>query len=221
MNTPSLDGLYDKDRKYYSVDRPEMLKYLPMSATTMLDIGCGEGSFGKSVAQARAVEVWGIDFDQQSIDIAKDVLHKTYCGDVQQLIQELPDGYFDGIYFNDLLEHLIDPYTLLEQIKPKLSSSGMVIASIPNLRYFRVLAQIIFDKDFRYEKKGIMDETHMRFFTQKSIRRMFVETGYQVQQLEPLNKSSSLKPKLAQLLTLGIAGSDIAYTQIAVAASVA
>ena len=219
MQTPSLDSLYDKERKYYALERPEMLQYFPASGKTMLDIGCGEGLFGKTVMDKYRAEVWGIDFDQLSIDIAQKILTKAFCGDIHQLQEHVPDRYFDAIYFNDVLEHLVDPYTLLEQVRSKLTAKGVVVASIPNLRYFRVLAQILFKKDFKYEKKGVMDETHMRFFTQKSIARMFVEAGYTIQHLEPMNRSSSFKPRLAQLLTLGIAGSDIAYTQIAVVAS--
>lgn len=218
MQTPSLDGLYDKERKYYTVDRPEMLPFFPASGKTMLDIGCGEGTFGKTVMDSRQAEVWGIDFDQQSIDVAEGVLSKVFCGDIFQLLDDVPDNYFDAIYFNDVLEHLVDPYTLLGLVRPKLSADGVVVASIPNLRYFRVLAQILFKKDFKYEKKGVMDETHMRFFTLKSIERMFSEAGYKVEQIQPMNRSSSFKPKLAQLLTLGLAGTDIAYTQIAVVA---
>lgn len=218
MQTPSLDSLYDKERKYYALERPEMLPFFPASGKTMLDIGCGEGLFGKTLIDSRGTEVWGIDFDQESIDVAANILSKVFCGDVHQLLDDIPDNYFDAIYFNDVLEHLVDPYTLLEQVRPKLTANGVVIASIPNLRYFRVLAQILFKKDFRYEKKGVMDETHMRFFTQKSIDRMFVEAGYQVQRIQPMNRSRSFKPKVVQLCTLGLAGADIAYTQIAVVA---
>lgn len=218
MQTPSLDGLYDKERKYYALERPEMLPFFPASGKTMLDIGCGEGAFGKTVMDGHSAEVWGIDFDQQSIDIARGTLSKVFCGDIFQLLDDIPDNYFDAIYFNDVLEHLVDPYALLELVRQKLTANGVVVASIPNLRYFRVLAQILLKKDFRYEKKGVMDETHMRFFTQKSIDRMFVEAGYKVQHIQPMNRSRSMKPKLAQLLTLGLAGTDIAYTQIVVVA---
>jgi len=217
MNSET-EALYDKERKYYTLDRPEMLEYVPKDANTMLDIGCGEGFFAKAAADKQRLEAWGIDFDQQSIDVASGLLHKALCGDINQLLSEVPDNHFDCIVFNDVLEHLMDPYTLLEDIKNKLTPNGVVIASIPNLRYFRVLGELLFKKDFKYAKKGVMDETHMRFFTQKSVNRMFVDAGYQVQTLDLLNKTSSFKPLLAQLFTLGLAGSDIAYTQFAVVA---
>lgn len=217
--TVALESYYDKDRTYYEMERPEMLQYCPESAKTMLDIGCGEGWFGKAAHDQRNIEAWGIDFDEASIATASKNLHKTFCGDIHELLPELPDGYFDSIFFNDVLEHLIDPYSLIRTIKPKLSSSGVIVASIPNLRYFRVLGRLLFGKDFRYEKKGVMDETHMRFFTLKSIERMFIEAGYTIQIIQPITKSSSFKPKIAQLLTLGLAGADIAYSQIAVVAA--
>jgi 2-polyprenyl-3-methyl-5-hydroxy-6-metoxy-1,4-benzoquinol methylase len=217
--TAALEQFYNKERAYYEMARPEMLQFCPPDTRTMLDIGCGEGWFGKAAADERDIEAWGIDFDAASIEKASALLHKAICGDVHQLLDDLPDQYFDSIYFNDVLEHLIDPYSLIDVIKPKLSLQGVVVASIPNLRHFRVLGRLLFDRDFRYEKKGVMDETHMRFFTLKSVERMFVQAGYQVQTIQPITRSSSFKPKIAQLLTLGLAGSDIAYSQIAVVAA--
>lgn len=217
MNTET-EVLYNKERKYYELERPEMLGYVPDHAATLLDVGCGEGWFAKVAAEQKDLEAWGVDFNEQSIDVASGILHKALCGDINQLLTDIPDNYFDCIVFNDLLEHIMDPYKLLVDIKKKLSPEGVIVASIPNLRYFRVLGQLLLKKDFKYAKKGVLDETHMRFFTQKSINRMFEEAGYHVQTLDPLNKSSSFKPLLAQLFTLGIAGSDIAYTQFAVVA---
>ena len=85
MQTPSLDSLYDKERKYYALERPEMLQYFPASGKTMLDIGCGEALFGKAIMDKYRAEVWGIDFDQLSIDIPQKILTKAFCGDIHQL----------------------------------------------------------------------------------------------------------------------------------------
>lgn len=218
MNDQTLEGIYDKNKDYYGGVRSEMLKYFPANARTMLDVGCGEGLFGKSAVDRFGAEVWGIDINERSVALAETNLARTFCGDVSQLLDELPDNHFDVIYFNDVLEHMVDPYSLLEEIKGKLTTEGMVVASIPNIRYHRVLTQILLKRDFKYEKAGVMDETHMRFFTKKSIGRMFVEAGYELDSLVPINKSKSVRPLFYKLLTLGLIGNDISYPQFAVAA---
>lgn len=215
----STEAIYSKERAYYEMERLDMLEFCPEGTGTLLDIGCGEGWFGKAAQDRRGIEAWGIDFDRDSIDTASTLLHRAFCGDVHETLTQLPDGYFDAICFNDLLEHLVDPYSLIESVKTKLSTDGVVIASIPNLRYFRVLGSLLFGRDFRYQKKGVMDETHLRFFTVKSVQRMFQEAGYEIQLLQPITRSSSFKPILAQVFSLGLAGSDIAYAQIAVRAT--
>ncbi|MFK7859633.1 MAG: class I SAM-dependent methyltransferase [Granulosicoccus sp.] len=218
MNDQSLEAIYDKETDYYGGVRSEMLQYFPESARTMLDVGCGEGLFGKTAKKKFGAEVWGIDINKSSVEQAENNLDKAFFGDVSHLFDVLPDKYFDVIYFNDVLEHMVDPYRLLKDIQSKLSANGLVVASIPNIRYHRVLTQILLKRDFKYEKAGVMDETHMRFFTQKSIRRMFVEAGYEPITLEPINKGKSIRPLFYQLVSLGLIGRDISYPQFAVTA---
>ncbi len=73
----------------------------------------------------------------------------------------LPDGYFDVIFFNGVLEHIIDPRSLLEEISSKLSPDGVVVMSTPNVRHHKVLTMLLLTKDFKYERAGMMDEPHL------------------------------------------------------------
>jgi 2-polyprenyl-3-methyl-5-hydroxy-6-metoxy-1,4-benzoquinol methylase len=110
-------------------------------------------------------------------DKARSRLDKVIVGGIEEQ-PGLPDGYFDCIVFNDVLEHLVDPWTVLRSIKVKLKSGGCVVASIPNVRHFSNLRQLILEKEWRYMDCGVLDRTHLRFFTEKSIRRMFEDCGY-------------------------------------------
>jgi 2-polyprenyl-3-methyl-5-hydroxy-6-metoxy-1,4-benzoquinol methylase len=103
---------------------------------------------------------------------------------------------------NDVLEHLADPWVTLERLRPKLTPGGVVVASIPNFRYLPALARIVFARDFPQEDAGIFDRTHLRFFTYKSIRRMFTEAGYEVQSLEGIGRQRFVWAAL-RVLTLG------------------
>ncbi len=96
----------------------------------------------------------------------------------------------------------MDPYTVLEEIRGKLAPGGIVIASIPNVRYFKVLSALILQKDWKYEDYGVMDKTHLRFFTKKSMQRMFHDAGYNCNELKGLSATRSLKFVLFTLCTL-------------------
>jgi len=104
---------------------------------------------------------------------------------------ELENQKFDAIFFNDVLEHLVDPEEALLACKKLLSENGRVIASIPNIRWYPVILSLLRYKDFKYELAGVMDETHLRFFTAKSMRRLFEDSGYSVLKIEGINKSNN------------------------------
>lgn len=210
---------YDnKPSHYYSKVRHEMLKYMPVGTKRILEVGCGNGCLGEEIKKNAEVEIWGIEMMEDEAESAKKVLDKVFVGKCEDFLNELPDNYFDVIYFNDVLEHLFDPYSLLSSIKNKLSPKGVVISSIPNMRYHNELRKLLIKKDWKYEQHGVMDFTHMRFFTQKSIRRMYEDAGYSVLINEGINKSKSLKPILYNILFL-FTQKDIFYLQFATVAS--
>lgn len=219
MSNEALEKLYEKKTGYYANPRPEMLSFLPQSSKKILDVGCGKGDFAAALKKQPSVEeVWGVDISSSSIEHAKSLLDTALCTDLTEDVSVLPDHHFDAIYFNDMLEHIVDPKSLLQDLASKLSDDGVVIASIPNIRHFKVLLMLLKDKDFKYEQAGVMDETHLRFFTKKSMVRLFESADYCIESITPINKSKSVRPKLMKLFTLGLIGSDISYLQYVVVA---
>ncbi len=205
---------HNKDGVYYFNERPEMLEFFPKSAKKVLDIGCGQGTFAVQLKNNYQTETWGIEYMQKHGEEAAKFLDKVFIGPCELYLDELPDNYFDAIYFNDVLEHLVDPYMVLEKIKSKLTDNGVIISSIPNIRYHGSFKMYLFDKDWKYADSGVMDHTHMRFFTKKSIERMYRNLGYKILTHKGINRTRSLKPYLFNLLFLFTA-SDIFYTQYA------
>ena len=170
----TLQEIYEtKESDYYQGARPEMVDLVPKTAETILDIGCGEGHFAAGLKKELGAEVSGIELDEKSAALAVEKLDKVYSGDVNEIIKGLPESYYDCITCNDVLEHLVDPYSILKQLKSKLAPEGLIVSSIPNVLYFRVLANLLFKGDWKYENEGVLDRTHLRFFTRKSIIRMF------------------------------------------------
>lgn len=217
-NANQLRDIYQKEHDYFANQRHEMLDFLPLNAKKILDVGCGEGNFAQLLKRKTQGEIWGIELDHHASSLAKEKIDHVYCGTAEDNLGQLPENYFDAIYFNDVLEHLIDPYTLLKKISSKLSSQGVIMASIPHVRYFRVLTQLIFQRDWKYEDTGVLDRTHLRFFTKKSMIRMFEDNGYQVLKIKPINKTKSLRPLYLHLFTLGLLGREISYPQFMILA---
>lgn len=179
-----------------------MLEFVPETARTILDVGCGEGSFGAVLKEKLGAEVWGIELLPVEGEVAKTRLDTVLVGEVELLLSSVPDNKFDCIVCNDVLEHLVDPYSVITAFKSKLTKDGVIVFSLPNVRYFSNLKELLVDKDWQYKDEGILDRTHLRFFTKKSIERMFTEFGYEFVKYHGISPLSSWKFSLLNALTL-------------------
>ena len=202
-----------KNQEYFESSRQDILALVPNSTKTILDVGCGQGNFLKATKEKlENLQTWGVELEKNSFEQAKTKVDKIFLGTIEENLQNLPDNYFDCITFNDVLEHLVDPYSVLEKIKPKLSKDGFLITSIPNIFNFKILQMLIQKRDWKYENEGIMDKTHLRFFTEKSQKRMFEEAGFEVLKIQGIGKTTSFKFRIFNILTLGFFG-QTAYSQ--------
>ena len=190
-------------KEYYKKERSEVLIFIPIKARNILEIGCGAGTFSEQVKSRQDAEIWGIELDFDSAKIAKSVLDKIFVDDVFNVVDEIPDHQFDCIICNDVLEHIIDPYSLVSKLLKKLTVEGVLVASIPNVRYFKVLYHLNFSKRWDYKDWGVLDRTHLRFFTYKNIRELFENQGYEIVSINGINPTKSPYFKIINLLTLG------------------
>ena len=187
----NLDSSTTGAPSYFSDPRPEMIPYIDASAKRVLDVGCGAGNFGEQLKnRSNNLEVWGIEPVKVAAKAAESRLTKVLSESVEEALPKLPDHAFDFIVFNDVLEHLVDPWALLRMLTVKLTAGGGVVASIPNIRHYPVLKQILQEADFRYAEYGVLDRTHLRFFTKKSIERLFEDSGYKVQRIDGIRGSA-------------------------------
>jgi len=186
---------------YYNQNRLDVANLIDKKIVKILDIGCGEGYFLKNIKETFDSETWGIEINEEVAQRTKLNVDHVLIGSVETLLSSIPDDYFDCISFNDVLEHLYNPSEILSLVGSKLTKDGYIIASIPNVRYFHNLSELIVKKDWDYKDSGILDSTHLRFFTEKSIRRMFVKAGYKVEKLVGINELNSWKFKCFNALT--------------------
>lgn len=209
-----------KPSDYFSQYRAEMMKYIPDNAGTILDIGCGDGVFGYGLKKRFNSEVWGIEIIGPCAEKAKERLDRVMVGDIEIDEFDLPKEYFECIICNDVLEHLKDPWSVLRRLKNNLKTNGYLIASIPNVRYYKNIKRLLLSKDWNYESYGILDFGHLRFFTQKSILSMFDECGYSVITIEGINPMGlSWKMKFVNMILCDFL-KDMKYQQFACIAKV-
>jgi 2-polyprenyl-3-methyl-5-hydroxy-6-metoxy-1,4-benzoquinol methylase len=170
---------------YFRVERREMLPFVPAQRAHALEIGCGEGRF--IAALSGVEEGWGIE-PSQAAAVAERRLTRVLRATFDDAERELPLSHFDVVICNDVIEHLPDYSSFLSRIGKYLAPGGMIVGSIPNVRFYTNMFQYMLEKDWYYTDWGILDRTHLAFFTEKSLRRTLEHHGYKVVQLAGINK---------------------------------
>jgi 2-polyprenyl-3-methyl-5-hydroxy-6-metoxy-1,4-benzoquinol methylase len=188
---------------YFEHLRPEMVRYLPADAKRILDVGCGTGAFSASIKKDREVVIWGMEIDAKAAEEAARRLDRVLTGDAASNLAELPDAFFDCVFCNDVLEHLVEPEEFLRGLLGKLTANGRIIASIPNVRFFQHLRGLVLHGRWDYVDEGILDRTHLRFFTRSSILDTFQRCGYRIVTMDGIHPTGSLYFHLFNILTFG------------------
>ena len=152
--------------------------------TKILDLGCATGYFGRKLAK-KNVEIYGADVDAGAINQARKYYKKVIQSDLNKLaIGSLPKQYFDYVLLLDVIEHLTNSKQLFKKIFKLINSNGKLIISTPNILHISVRYKFAFGK-FQYEKHGILDETHVHFYTIASLVSLIREMGYKIVNIIP------------------------------------
>lgn len=147
-------------------------------ARTVLDVGCNRG-YLRQICSPEC-SFWGVDADADALEHARRTYEDVRQVDLDQPPQRWWSHDFDAIVFGDVLEHLRDPAPVLAGIvRAQLARDGHVIVSLPNVANWRIRLQLLFGS-FRYEETGILDRTHLRFFTFRSAREMIEASGLRI-----------------------------------------
>lgn len=191
-----------------------MARFLPLNYSSVLDIGCGEGEFSRHLK--KNCDVWGVEPDAESAVASSRKYKKVLVGKYEEMVSQIPDGYFDLVICNDVIEQMADHEWFFRSIHGKVKGGGCLIGSIPNVRYIRNLFDLLLRKDWQYQDSGILDKGHLRFFTKKSFLRIFSKGDFIVEKFEGINPPTQPFKRfylaLISAITLGHA-SDIRYFQ--------
>lgn len=187
-----MTSLTNQSKNYYRNQRKSLARYIPQGKHFILDVGCGSGFFGVYLKETgKADKVFGIELVEEVAAEAADNINAVLCADLDtynliELGGVWKEVTFDYIVCADVLEHLKDPWTVLVELKKYLKPGGKLIVSIPNVRNWRVIGSLLFKGRWDYEDVGIMDRTHLRFFTKSTAAELISNSGYQIRLCEPL-----------------------------------
>lgn len=149
---------------------------------TVLDVGCNTGMLGKVLSKKNTLD--GIDINSKALSKAKPYYRHLYQIDLSNADNLNIKGKYDYIVLSDILEHLPRPDLLLKKLKKLLNTNGTIICSLPNIARLEIRLQLLFGK-FDYTKAGILNSDHLRFFTRKSAKELFIDSGFKVTKIIP------------------------------------
>jgi len=164
---------------YYRNRRPELAALVPETARRILEVGCAAGELGRSLQERQpGTEVVGVELNPQAAALARKHLARVIEGNIEELeYLPYPVGHFDCIVLGDVLEHLRDPEAALRKLLGYLHPQGALVSSIPNIRHQSVMLDLLVNGRWRYRDEGLLDRTHLRFFTRAEISEMLERLG--------------------------------------------
>ncbi|MDF0673221.1 MAG: class I SAM-dependent methyltransferase [Nitrospira sp.] len=206
--------IQDSNSSYYNMVKIEFLPLITEKPNSILDVGCGTGQFGRKLREMnKASELVGIELYAPAAVQAEKYYDKMYHDDVESL--DLPySEYFDYVICGDILEHLSDPWNTVSRIAKMLKKDGALICSIPNIRYWKIIADLTLYGRWDYTDSGILDSTHLRFFTKSTFFEMLHKANYKVEWEAMVVHG---RKKVVDLITFGMF-SEFLTTQIMVMA---
>lgn len=200
---------------YYSNTNPDLLARIPLSARHPLEIGCGTGGLAQAyLARNPAARYVGVELFADAARQAVGIVHQVVVGDIEQapVLAELDrvraGEPFDVLIFGDVLEHLRDPWRVLAELRARMTPDGVCVACIPNVAHWSVLQQQLRGR-WDYADAGLLDRTHLRFFTVDTMAELFTKSGWSVldakpRVLWPAKTEAALKAFAPLAGTLGI-----------------
>lgn len=149
----------------------------------VLEVGCATGYISKRL-QENGCTVVGVEIDRESALEARKYCNEVIVGNVEMLIDlGYPEDFFDVVCFGDVLEHLKDPQVVLRNLRRYLRGGGYIVVSVPNIANWAIRFHLLFGR-FNYQSGGILDDSHLRFFTLRTIRNLIEDAGFKVVKLD-------------------------------------
>lgn len=168
----------DKHPWYFDFERRDIEPLLPARARRVLEVGCGAGATLRWLRDSgRAAHTTGIELSADAAAVARSRVDTLLEGPLERWMPALPQEGFDLVLALDVLEHLVDPWDAARRLHGLLKPGGVLIASLPNVRNHRVVLPLLLRGRWEYRDAGIMDRTHLRFFSRHGARELLEQAG--------------------------------------------
>lgn len=201
------------DRSYYENQRHDVAFFLrkskPDNVGDLLEVGCASGNFRNGLKGVRSYV--GVDITDSYFDLNKsyEFPSEFQKGNLVDVLNKfLEEGRsFDTIVANDVIEHIDEYTTALRLIQKLLRPEGIFLGTVPNVRYFPVVYSLLFCCDWKYSPGGgVLDATHLRFFTKKSFRRVLEQEKFVINNIVTINgfSETTSRKRMALYLLLKI-----------------
>ena len=196
MTTKTLEIPYS----YYSRSGGEIINLLPSKVERFLELGCGTGSISHWIKDHYRAHVIGIELCEAPAREAALHLDHVIVGDIEKLSLNIPTGSLDLVLCLDVLEHLNDPWTVTKRLAGLLRTGGYFITSIPNIQHYSMVLRVLCGR-WSYQATGLMDKTHLRFFSRSTAIEMLNDADLDIDRVEP---TLPRYERIANIATLGI-----------------
>lgn len=171
-----------------------------------LDVGCAFGTSGRYLKAMGCEKVYGIDIRPDCIEIAKKYSDECLLCNIEEMEIPFEKKSLDYIAFSDVLEHLHEPTEMLKKFREHLKDDGFITVSLPNIRHYSIILRLILGQ-WEYSSLGILDKSHIRFFTMREMIKMFHEAGYEIENVRGGFFIGAMRQVL-KLLFLGFPNSE-------------
>jgi 2-polyprenyl-3-methyl-5-hydroxy-6-metoxy-1,4-benzoquinol methylase len=187
MSSTDLTFYDQKAEGYFEGGRRDIVERLAANpGQAILELGCGTGGTARAIRAAnKAGRYVGIELMADAARQAQGAVDEIIVGNVETLDLQAFAGQFDVLIVSEVLEHLVDPWTTVRRLVSCLKPDGVVYASSPNVAHWHVLRGLLRGR-FDYRDDGVMDRTHLRWFTPATYRAMFEAAGVQVTSVGPV-----------------------------------
>jgi len=207
-----MDELFENKAYDYDAYNQGLFNAMPEGAACVLEIGCNGGSLGAAYKKANpGSSYYGVELSKPAAAHAATRLDLVLCGPADEMDLSFLTGKIDCIVYGDVLEHLVDPWTLLANHAKLLKKTGVVVASIPNVQHWTLLDHVLRGQ-WNYSDYGLLDNTHLRFFTLNTIHRLFGGAGLKIDKVFGLNAHNEAASRFCEIMrpALQALGIDVA-----------